>query len=305
MIDTPLPTPTTRSGEPTQDSQRSRRSQRDLPGPARGLGWGRYFGGQFRLSWRVFWRNRRSTFIGFLLPVLLDLVVAAPLRDRRIGGISAAGYTTVGFVGLALATSFVNQLNAVVARRDELVLKRLRGTEVPPSAVFAGQSAVGAVVLLIQTAVLGAVSVVWFHAPRPADPLLLLAALALGYLTFSALALALSGITPSMETAPLVATPVLLLCLFGAGVFTPLQSLPSWLRGPARDLPLAPVIQSLRTAWFGRSFGHETWGGPALTRLALGHDWSAAAPSLLVTAVWAAGALALTRRLFRWEPRRG
>lgn len=269
------------------------------------LRWLGYVRGQFLLSWRVFWRNRRSTFIGFLLPVLLNLVVAAPLRDRRIGGVNAAGYTTIGFIGLAMVTSFVNLLNAVVARRDELVLKRLRGTEVPPSAIFAGQLAGSAVVLLIQTVILGGVSVVWFHAPLPADPALFLLTLAAGYLLFGLLAFALAGFTPSTESAPLVATPVLLLCMFGAGVFTPLQSLPGPLRAPARDLPLAPVIESLRTAWFGRDFGHETWGGTVLHRLGMLDGWQSAAPNLLITAAWAAAAVMVTRRHFRWEPRRG
>lgn len=104
-----------------------------------GLAWPAYARGQFLLSWRVFWRNRRSTFIGFLLPVLLNLVIAAPLRDRQIAGVNAAAYSTVGFIGFALVTSFINLLNGVVARRDDLVLKRLRGTEVPPTAIFAGQ----------------------------------------------------------------------------------------------------------------------------------------------------------------------
>ena len=267
------------------------------------LSWSGYARGQFLLSWRVFWRNRRSTFVGFLLPVLLNLVVAAPLRNRQIGGVDAAGYTTAGFIGLAMVTSFVNLLNAVVARRDELVLKRLRGTEVPPSAVFAGQIAVGGVVLLLQVLILGSVSVAWFGSPLPADPLLLLVALVGGYLLFAALALALSGFTPSAETSPLMATPLLLVCMFGAGVFTPLQSLPGWLRAPAHALPLSPVIQALRTAWFGRAFGHETWGGATLTRLDLLSGWQAAAPCLLLVA--ARVAVAVTRRRFRWEPRRG
>jgi ABC-2 type transport system permease protein len=275
------------------------------PGNGRALTWTGYARGQFLLSWRVFWRNRRSTFIGFLLPVLLNLVVAAPLRGRQIGGVDAAGYTTIGFIGLAMVTSFVNLLNAVVSRRDELVLKRLRGTEVPATAIFTGQLAVGGAVLLLQVLILGAVSVVWFHTPLPADPLLLLLGLAGGYLLFAALAFALAGFTPSAEAAPLVATPVLLLCMFGAGVFTPLQSLPGWLRAPAHCLPLAPVIQTLRTAWFGRAFGHETWGGAPLAHLDLLHGWQSAAPGLLTVAAWVLGAAMLTRRFFRWEPRHG
>ncbi|WP_030265998.1 ABC transporter permease [Streptomyces sp. NRRL B-24484] len=286
----------------------ARRSGTAAAGPSRSAaapGRARYARGQFLLSWRVFWRNRRSTFIGFLLPVLLDLVVAAPLRGKEIAGVNAAGYTTVGFIGLALVTSFINLLNGVVARRDDLVLKRLRGTEVPPTAIFAGQIGAGGAVVLLQVLVLGAVSVGWFGAELPADPLLFLLTVAAGYLLFAVLAVALSGVTPSAETAPMVATPVLLLCMFGSGVVAPVASMPDWLQPVAHVLPLAPVVETLRTAWFGRGFGHETWAGAPLDRLDLLHGWAHAAPSLLMIAAWVAAAAVLGRRLFRWEPRRG
>ena len=268
-------------------------------------GWLSYTRGQFLLSWRVFWRNRRSTFIGFLLPVLLNLVVAAPLRGKEIAGVDAAGYTTVGFIGLALVTSFINLLNGVVARRDDLVLKRLRGTEVPPTAILAGQLGASGAVVLLQVLVLGGVSVGWFGTRLPADPLLFLLVLAGGYLLFGVLAVALSGLTPNAEAAPLVATPVLLLCMFGSGVVAPLASLPEWLRAPAHVLPLAPVVEGLRTAWFGRGFGGESWGGAAPAELDLLHGWQHAVPSLLMIAAWVAASVVLGRRLFRWEPRRG
>ncbi|MFD0259565.1 ABC transporter permease [Kitasatospora indigofera] len=281
----------------------------ERPGPAaerrRELGWPQYARGQFLLSWRVFWRNRRSTFIGFLLPVLLNLVVAAPLRDKEIGGVNAAAYSTVGFIGFALVTSFINLLNGVVARRDDLVLKRLRGTEVPATAIFAGQFGAAGAVVLLQVLLLGGLSVGWFGAPLPADPLLFALTLVAGYLLFAVLAVALSGLTPSAEAAPMVATPVLLVCMFGSGVVAPLSSMPHWLQGPAHNLPLAPVVETLRTAWFGRPFGAETWSGGALARIDLLHGWQHAAGSLLLVAAWTAGAAVLGRRLFRWEPRHG
>ncbi|MER5862133.1 ABC transporter permease [Kitasatospora sp. NPDC002040] len=271
----------------------------------RELAWPAYARGQFLLSWRVFWRNRRSTFIGFLLPVLLNLVVAAPLRDQQIAGVGAAAYSTVGFIGFALVTSFINLLNGVVARRDDLILKRLRGTEVPATAIFAGQFGAAGAVVLLQVLVLGGVAVTWFDAPLPADPVLFLLALTGGFLLFAVLAAALSGLTPSAEAAPMIATPVLLLCMFGSGVVAPLSSMPHWLQGPAHAVPLAPVVETLRTAWFGRGFGAETWAGAPLARLDLVQGWQHALPALLVIAAWTAGAAALGRRLFRWEPRHG
>ncbi|GAA1147117.1 ABC-2 type transport system permease protein [Kitasatospora gansuensis] len=273
--------------------------------PGRTLAWPAYARGQFLLSWRVFWRNRRSTFIGFLLPVLLNLVIAAPLRDQQIAGVNAAAYSTVGFIGFALVTSFINLLNGVVARRDDLVLKRLRGTEVPPTAIFAGQFGAAGAVVLLQVLVLGGLSVIWFDAPLPADPLLFLLTLTGGFLLFAVLAVALSGLTPSAEAAPMIATPVLLICMFASGVVAPLSSMPHWLQAPAHNLPMAPVVETLRTAWFGRGFGPESWNGAPLPALDLLHAWQHAAPALLIIAAWTAGAAVLGRRLFRWEPRHG
>lgn len=269
------------------------------------LTWTGYARTQLLLSWRVFWRNRRSTFIGFLLPVLLTVAVATPVRGREIGGVPAGAYVTLGFVGFALVTSFINLLNGLVARRDDLVLKRLRGTEVPPSAVLAGQFGAAGAVLLVQTVLLGALAVGWFDAPLPADPLLLLLALAAGFALFALLAAALSGLTPSAEAAPLVAMPVLLLSMFAGGVASPLASLPDWLQAPAHALPLSPVVETLRTAWFGRAFGTETWSGGPLPDLATLATWPHAAGALALLAAWTAGAALLTRRLFRWEPRHG
>ncbi|BFV58461.1 ABC transporter permease [Kitasatospora sp. CMC57] len=269
------------------------------------LAWPAYARGQFLLSWRVFWRNRRSTFIGFLLPVLLNLVIAAPLRDQQIAGVNAAAYSTIGFIGFALVTSFINLLNGVVARRDDLVLKRLRGTEVPPTAIFAGQFGAAGAVVLLQVVVLGGLAVIWFDAPLPADPLLFLLALTAGFLLFAVLAVALSGLTPSAEAAPMIATPVLLICMFASGVVAPLSSMPHWLQAPAHNLPLAPVVETLRTAWFGRPFGPESWNGGQLPSLDLLHGWQHAAPALLIIVAWTAGAAVLGRRLFRWEPRHG
>ncbi|MGV9268646.1 hypothetical protein ACWDRR_28715 [Kitasatospora sp. NPDC003701] len=63
------------------------------------------------------------------------------------------------------------------------------------------------------------------------------------------------------------------------------------------------MVETLRTAWFGRAFGGEGWSGPPLPPLGLLDTWPHAAPALLVSAAGTAAAVMLTRRLFRREPR--
>ncbi|MFN8075826.1 MAG: ABC transporter permease [Kineosporiaceae bacterium] len=268
--------------------------------------WFGFARGQFLLSWRVFWRNRRTMFIGFVLPLGLAALIASPLKEKEIGGVSAAAYVSVGFMGFAMVTSFIALLNGLVTRRDDLVLKRFRTTAVPASAVLAGQIAAQAAALLVQVGLLAVLMVTRFDAPAPADPLLLVAALLVGYLTFALLAVALSGITPGAESAPFVALPVLLLSMFGAAVFQPLSGLPEWAMRLLHALPLGPVIEVLRTAWFGRDFttGSEVWGTVGLPETSWASGWTSAAGPLLVVLAWAAAATAVSRRWFRWEPRR-
>ena len=100
---------------------------------------------QFRFERKQFWRNPSAAFFNFLLPILFLVLTASAFSGDEdvlevlVPGIAAMGVVATTFTALAFALTF---------RRDEGILKRVRGTPMPEGAFLSG---------LIGSAVLNAV----------------------------------------------------------------------------------------------------------------------------------------------------
>ena len=90
---------------------------------------------QFRFERKLFWRNPSAAFFNFTLPFLFLILIASVFgADRKelnilIPGI--AGLSVLGTTFTALAYTFV-------FNREQGILKRIRGTPMPPIAYFGG-----------------------------------------------------------------------------------------------------------------------------------------------------------------------
>ncbi|GAA5071450.1 ABC-2 type transport system permease protein [Thermocatellispora tengchongensis] len=247
-----------------------------------------------RIDLTLLGRNQTALFNVLLLPLLVGWLFTATGAPRgRIEGVPAEIYVLTGLPALMLGFAvFVNLVNTFTARREELVLKRLRGGQASPAAILGG-SALGALaVFLGQIALLA----LWItrveDGPLPANiPLLLVGAL-LGVAVFALLAAAFSGLTPNAELAQIAVLPVLLVILLAAPLFGPLEALPEPLRVAASVLPVTPVLDIMRTAYLG--------GGKDLA-----DQWLSSLPSMGLLLAWIALAALAARFLFRWDPRRG
>jgi ABC-2 type transport system permease protein len=98
---------------------------------------------------------------------------------------------------------------------------------------------------------------------------------------FAALGVAFSHVIPNEEAAPAYTNAIFLPVIFISGVFYSADELPDALKAVAEALPLKHLIDGLSEAIVGGSA-----------------DVGAAA---LVVAAWAAVALFLAVRFFRWE----
>src|SRR5215470_16889618 len=96
---------------------------------------------------RLLFRTPRALFLAFLFPLLLLLVrqVAAGDIPPAKGFSIVAGVMTFGII----VTSFATYATALVEARDRKVLKRLRGTPLPPWCYFVGRFAATAVLALL------------------------------------------------------------------------------------------------------------------------------------------------------------
>ncbi|MGW6442350.1 ABC transporter permease [Lentzea sp. NPDC055074] len=224
---------------------------------------------------KLFWRNRTALFNSLLLPLLLVPVLYSVDAD----GVPLV----VGLVGFALLMAvYYNLVTTFVARREELVLKRLRVGELTDPEILAGAALPSVVVALGQMVLYSAVVGVITGIALPTRPWFILLGVLGGTAVFVLLAAASSAFTRTVEMAQVTSLPVLMACLFGSGLVFPLSVLPSGLATVLQYLPLTPVLELLRAGWAD---------GPVLKPAS-------------VLAVWIVLGTYAVRQWFRWDPRR-
>jgi ABC-2 type transport system permease protein len=233
---------------------------------------------QFRFERRMFWRNPSAAFFNFLLPLLLLVLIAAAFAgdedelDVLVPGVAGMGVLATTFTALAFNLTLL---------RDEGVLKRIRGTPMPPAAYLAGLIGSAALNALLQVALVVTIGNLAYGVELPADPLLLVVFTLLGVVCFASLGIAFSHVIPNEDAAPAYTNAVFLPLLFISGVFYSADELPEALKVIAEALPLKHLIDGLSEAIVGG-------GGDAATAAA-------------VVGAWAVCGVVLAVRFFRWE----
>lgn len=205
-------------------------------------------------------------------------------------------------IGMAiLFVVYYTLVTAVVARRESLLLKRLRTGEASDQVILAGICLPFTVVTLLQAVIAVGVSVAVFDG-QPGQvgwtalgiALVLLAAL-LGTIAFAALAVASTAVTKTVEHAQITTLPVILIPILLSGMTVPLAVMPDAMRIVAEVMPLTPIIELTQIGLTGTDVDGQVVSGVA----ALG----AAVRPLLVLLGWTALASWVAARTMRWEPR--
>ena len=160
--------------------------------------------------------------------------------------------------------------------RERGVLRRLAVSPVPAAGLLAAQVTVIAATAAATAASVVLIGVVGFGASLPAHPVLVLASYILGTTALLAIGLLIAALAPAAGVATGFGVPTMILNFFFAGVYVPLQELPSVLRTASGFLPYGAIV--------------DTWSGT-------GAAWQ----HLTVLAVYTVvGALAAAR-VFKWE----
>lgn len=245
---------------------------------------------QVRYEQQSFWRNPASAFFAFAFPVMFLVIFGSLNHGSSIdsmGGIPYNSYyipalVTFGVIGACMT----NISMSVTIRRDSGVLKRLRGTPLPPWVFMCGLIGSSAVVSAILAALITGLGMAFYGVNAPHHPATLLLALLLGGGVFCALGLALSALIPNADSAPAITNAVVLPLLFISGTFYPLDP-NSWMSKVADWFPMRHFALALFDSFDPRRTQH---GLP-------GND-------LWVMLVWGVVGLVIAVRRFQWEPRR-
>lgn len=243
---------------------------------------------QLRNEQRLFWRSRELAFFTFALPIVFFVLLGSVYGGDRIEGVKGSSYLLAGLLGYgAAATTFAGLSIVTVIRREDGILKRLRGTPLPPWAYLGALLGSTLAVYALQAAVLVVLGRVFFGTPFPQRWASLILALLLGGLVFAALGLALTGAVRSAEGSSAVVNAVYLPMAFISGSFFSPHSFPGFLEAIADVLPLTYFIDLVRDVLLEDKRIWQSW------------------ESVVVVAAWGCVGMLAALRWFRWQPREG
>ncbi len=251
----------------------------------------RLFRHQLRGEQRLYWRSRELAFFTFLFPVIIFLLLGSVYGNdtvKKEHGVKASAYLLAGILGYGVvSTAFAGLAIVLVLRRESGVLKRVRGTPLPPSTYLGCVIASTVFVYAIEAVALIALARLLFHVPLPHEWPSVILAILLGSLAFAALGIALTSAIRSGDGASAVVNAIYLPISFLAGAFWSAQSFPHFLEVISQILPLTHFIRLMRNI--------------VLLHQTIWDNWQQVA----VVAAWGLAGLVLSMKFFRWEPREG
>lgn len=244
---------------------------------------------------RLLVRNRTAVFNSVLMPLLLVAAVPALGIGGGEVGLGPTLLTAAVVISLVYLT-YYNLVTTYVARREDLVLQRMRTGELSDGEVLAATAVPTLLVTVGQLVVVTAGVVALGEWSAPVQPLLVVVGVLAGLVLMVLLAIASTGFTRTAESAQITTLPIVLVSSALSGMFFPLSTLPEWLSGIARFLPVTPVVDLLHLGFSG-----TTWEGEPIGDVSV---WTWAVFPAGVLVAWIVVAAVLARRGFRWAPRR-
>ncbi|MDF2749204.1 MAG: transporter [Gaiellaceae bacterium] len=241
---------------------------------------------QVRAEQLVFWRSRQAAIFIFVFPIMLFLLLGSVYEGRTDEGWALSDVLLVGLIGYGAAnTAFAGLAITLVIRREDGLLKRLRGTPLPAPVYGLAVLASTLAIFLVQVLVLIGIGEALFGAHFPERPLSLLLAVVFGAVAFAGLGVGAAALIHSAEGASAVVNVIVLPMAFLSGAFGPTRSLPQALETLGEVLPLKHLLDVLQGIYLENEH-------------ALAHPGS-----LAVVAAWGLLGVAVGVRRFGWEPR--
>jgi ABC-2 type transport system permease protein len=246
---------------------------------------------QVRWEQKSFWRNPAAASFTFAFP-LMFLVVFVAINGNdtvgvRGGEVRYAQYYVPSIVAFGVISAcYTNLAFTISIRRENGLLKRVRGTPLPPLEYLLGILGGVMVVAAILTALVIALGIVVYGISFPGRYLALVLSITAGAFCFSSLGVAMSTLVPNEDAAPAIINFALFPLLFISGTFGPVaaDSVPGRIAG---FFPVRPLTRSIVDAF-----------DPLVTGSGIspGH--------LGVMLAWGVVGVVVSLRRFRWEPRR-
>ncbi|MFI6052444.1 ABC transporter permease [Streptomyces violascens] len=250
------------------------------------------------LEIKQFVRRRDQVIFTFAFPVVF-LALFASIFSGQVenAGITASQLYAAGMIAAGImSVSFQSLGISIAIERDEKVLRRLRGTPMPPAAYFLGKVWLVLATGIAETAVLLLFGATLFDLDLPTTVTKWLEfswIFVLGITGCALLGIAISSLPKSGRSASSVVVLPFLVLQFISGVYIPVGTLPNWLLDISAFYPLKWMCQGFRGVFLPQSAAVlEQAGTWEFGRIAL------------VLGAWCIGGLVLCLLTFRWKSRR-
>jgi ABC-2 type transport system permease protein len=250
------------------------------------------------LEIRQFFRQRDQVVFTFAFPVVFLFLFASIFsNDVKGAGITASQlYVPAMMAAGIMSTSFQSLGISIAIERDEKVLRRLRGTPMPPAAYFFGKIWLVLVTGALETAVLLVVGTTLYGVDLPSDPGRWADfgwIFVLGLTACALLGIAISSVPKTGRSATSVVVLPFLVLQFISGVYISVDTIPDWMLNIGALFPLKWMCQGLRGVFLPDSAKVLEQAG----------DWEFGRIALVLGA-WCLGGLLLCLLTFRWKSRR-
>lgn len=241
---------------------------------------------EIRSQQLLFWRNYEAAFFTFALPIIFLVLLGAVYGDSEIDGIRGSTFLLAGMIGYGIAaTTFAGLGITLVIRRESGVLKRVRGTPIPPLVHLSGVIASMLIVVGVNVLAQLLIGHYGFDATWPSSAFSFAIEILIGAAVFAAMGIAITGLVRSAEGSSAVINAIYLPMAFLSGAFFSTTSMPAFLQAIADVLPLTYLLRMLRDSFVE------------------GDTIADHGTDIAVLLLWGAASLALALRTFRWEPR--
>lgn len=245
-------------------------------------------GRQLNFDLLIFRRNPAATFFTVILPLIFLILFTSIFGNGTLSnGAQVATVYVPGILTLAIVSATaVNVAITMTTRRERGVLKRVRGTPIPPAVFILSQSLAGTVIAFAMTLVISVIGRVLYGVSLQFETLpSLIISLIVGAMSFAAIGLAMTTIIGSIDAAPAVTNAVFLPLYFISGVFVPNDQVPAWVGQIGNLFPVSHLNQALQESF------DPFADGPAF-------PWN----HWLVILGWGVAGAAIALKRFRWTP---
>ncbi len=251
--------------------------------------------GQFRNQNRIFWRTPVSAFFTLVLPLIMLVLFVALFGNDEIdlttfGPVKVAQFYTPALAVFSAASATYTNIGINLSVRRQLgILKRVRGTPIPPWIYLAAVVLSAVWLALVATVLMVAVGVLAYDVNIELEKLpAMMLAFAVGSSTFAVLGVAVAAAARNSAAAQSLTQVTLLPLAFVSDVFISLGGegdTPRWLEIIGDVFPLKHYVVA-----FGEPMSPFS-DAPAV-------EWQ----HLGVMVLWLVGGAVFAVRRFHWDP---